>query len=61
MDNKKYSVLVKECTPKEPLLNNIMVSFIFGGLMGIIGNFLVDMYTYMFDSCCCTAEMNATL
>ena len=49
MDNKKYLRLVKECTPKEPLLHNVLVAFLFGGLMGLIGNFLVDMYTYMFD------------
>ncbi len=49
MDNKKYSMLVKECTPSEPIMQNILVSFIFGGLMGVIGNLLVDIYTYMFD------------
>lgn len=49
MDNKKYSMLVKECTPKEPLIQNIFVAFLFGGLMGVIGNLLVDLYSYIFD------------
>ena len=49
MDNKEYSKLVKECTPKEDLLKNIIISFIVGGFIGIIGNLLVDIYTCIFD------------
>lgn len=49
MDNKKYSVLVKECTPKEPIIQNSLVAFIIGGIVGLIGNLLVDLYTYIFD------------
>ena len=49
MDNKEYSKLVKTHTPKENLINNIIVSFVFGGLMGLIGNLLVNIYTCIFD------------
>ena len=49
MDNKEYSKLVSFYTPKESLLKNIVISFLVGGLLGFIGNFLVDMYSYMFD------------
>ena len=34
MDNKEYSKLVKECTPKENLFKNIVISFIIGGFIG---------------------------
>ena len=49
MDNKEYSKLVKMYTPKEPIFKNILVSFIFGGIVGLIGNFLVDLYSYVFN------------
>lgn len=49
MDNKEYSKLVSFYTPKESLLKNILISFLVGGLLGLIGNFLMDMYSYAFD------------
>lgn len=49
MNNEEYSKLVKECTPKENLSKNIFISFIIGGLVGLLGNFLVDIYSYAFD------------
>ena len=49
MNNEEYSKLVKECTPKENLSKNIFISFIIGGLVGLLGNFLVDIYSYVFD------------
>ena len=47
MDNKEYSKLVKECTPKENLIRNIVISFIIGGFIGLLGNLLIDIYTYI--------------
>ena len=49
MNNEEYSKLVKECTPKENLSKNIFISFIIGGLVGLLGNLLVDIYSYAFD------------
>ena len=49
MDNKEYSKLVKECTPSENLLKNIVISFIIGGFIGVLGNLLVNIYTCTFD------------
>ena len=49
MDNKEYSKLVKECTPKENLIRNIVISFIIGGFIGLLGNLLIDIYTYIFN------------
>lgn len=49
MDNKEYSKLVSFYTPKENLFKNIIIVFVIGGMLGVIGNFLVDMYSYMFD------------
>ena len=49
MDNKEYSKLVSFYTPKESLFKNILISFFVGGLLGFIGNLLVDIFSYMFD------------
>lgn len=49
MDNKEYIKLVNECTPKETIFINVFISFFIGGLIGVIGNFLIDFYSYIFD------------
>lgn len=49
MDKNKYKVLVNKYTPKEARLYNALVAFIIGGLMGVLGNFLVEFYSYCFD------------
>ena len=49
MDNKEYSKLVNFYTPKESIFKNLLVSFLVGGLLGFIGNLLMDIYSYMFD------------
>ena len=36
-------------TPNEPRLINALIAFIIGGFMGVIGNFLVEAYSYYFD------------
>ena len=40
MEKSKYNILVKKHTPKENVLYNSLISFITGGLMGILGEFL---------------------
>lgn len=44
MEKKKYQDLVKKHTPKENRLYNGMIAFLIGGLMGILGQFLVELY-----------------
>lgn len=48
MDTKRYKEIVDENTPKENRLYNAMVAFIIGGLMGALGELLIQIYTYLF-------------
>ena len=43
----KYKDIVNYNTPKENTLLNALVAFISGGVMGLIGNFLVNFYSSM--------------
>lgn len=45
MEKTKYNSLVKKNTPKENILYNAIIAFITGGLIGIIGQFLIDFYS----------------
>ncbi len=47
MDKKRYKDLVNKHKPKEDRLFNIMKSFFIGGVIGIIGQFLIDFYVYL--------------
>ena len=49
MDEKKYQLLVSKHCPKEKRLVNCFVSFLVGGFMGIIGQFLIDFYKNVFS------------
>lgn len=40
----KYKEIVDKNSPKENILMNMIIAFISGGLMGIIGQFLIDVY-----------------
>ena len=44
MDKKEYKKLVKEYTPKEDKFNNILISFFVGGLCGVFGQILTDIF-----------------
>lgn len=46
MEKNKYKDLVAKHTPKENRLYNGMLAFIIGGIMGMIGEFLVELYSY---------------
>lgn len=48
MDSKKYKKIVDKVIPKENLLENGIKAFIVGGLIGILGQFLVDLYSSSF-------------
>ena len=49
MEENKYKRLVSKHTPKENVLNNALIAFIVGGFMGLLGQFLPDFYSYIFD------------
>lgn len=44
MEKNKYQTLVDKHTPKEDILYNSIIAFITGGIMGIIGQALIDFY-----------------
>ena len=49
MDKNKYKALVDKHCPKENRLYNGLIAFIVGGLVGVLGQFLVDIYSYLFN------------
>ena len=49
MEKRKYKEIVDKHTPKEDRLYNVLVAFLIGGIMGLIGQGLVDLYSYWFD------------
>lgn len=49
MEKNKYQELVKKHTPKENRLYNGMIAFLVGGLMGVIGQFLVEFYSSILE------------
>ncbi len=40
MNTRKYQSMIEELTPKENKLTNMLISFISGGIIGLIGTFL---------------------
>lgn len=46
MENKQYKTLVKKYKPKENRISNGLKAFIIGGMMGILGQFLIELYSY---------------
>lgn len=49
MKEKKYQELVNKYNPDEHKLKNAIIAFVIGGLIGMLGNFLVEFYSYVFD------------
>ena len=49
MDKKTYADLVNKICPKEKICINALVSFLFGGLMGLLGEFIIELYQMLFD------------
>ena len=47
MTDKQYSRLVKEMSPKSPLLRDCVLAFAAGGLICVLGQFLMNRYTGM--------------
>lgn len=48
MNNKEYIKLVNSKTPKEPKLKNAIYAFLSGGLVGFIGEVIVNILTTSF-------------
>ncbi len=46
MEKKLYDKLVLEHAPKEKRLENAVIAFLIGGVMGVIGELLVEFYGY---------------
>ena len=49
MEKNKYKQIVQKHTPKENRLYNGLIAFTIGGLMGMLGNFLLNVYSYYLD------------
>ena len=49
MEKKKYQGIVKKYTPKENRIYNGLVSFVVGGFMGVLGEILMELYSYFLD------------
>ena len=49
MEKKEYQKIVNKYTPAEPRLKNLFIAFFIGGFMGMLGNFLVEVYSYYFN------------
>jgi len=49
MEKNKYKGIVAKHAPKENVLYNSLIAFIIGGLMGVIGQALIDLYTNIFS------------
>lgn len=57
MEKNKYKNLVAKHTPKENILSNGLVAFVVGGFMGVLGQGLIDIYSYIFNISTSDASM----
>lgn len=49
MEKNKYQQIIDKNTPKEKRLKNGIITFLVGGLMGVIGQGLIDLYVSIFS------------
>jgi stage V sporulation protein AC len=49
MNKKQYQELVKNHQPKETRWQNALVAFVIGGIIGMIGQFLIEAYGNLFS------------
>ena len=57
MEKNKYKNLVNKHTPKENIVCNGLIAFVVGGLMGVLGQALIDIYSYIFNISTSDASM----
>lgn len=44
-----YQEIVNKNKPYEPKLKNLIISFVVGGFIGLLGEFLTDLYGFLFS------------
>jgi len=49
MERLEYKKIVDKHTISNNKLKNAFIAFIIGGFMGVLGNFLIDAYSFYFD------------
>lgn len=49
MENKKYQKLVDKHMPTETRVQNAVIAFLIGGLIGALGQLLIEFYSYYLD------------
>lgn len=49
MEKSKYAKIVKKNTPREKIILNPIIAFLVGGFMGLLGQGLIDFYSYVFS------------
>ncbi len=49
MEKRKYQSIVNKYTPHENRIYNGLVAFVVGGLMGVIGEVLMEIYSYFLN------------
>ena len=49
MNKENYKKLVQDNVPKENILKNGLTAFVVGGLIGLLGEVLMELYSYYFD------------
>ena len=48
MESKKYQKIVDKYAPVEQKGTNLIIAFLVGGTLGLLGNLLMDVYSYYF-------------
>jgi stage V sporulation protein AC len=46
MEKRKYQGIVNKYTPKENRMYNSLIAFLIGGFMGVLGEVLIELYSY---------------
>ena len=49
MEKRKYQSIVNKYTPRENRLYNGLVAFVVGGFMGVLGEVLMELYSYFLN------------
>ena len=49
MNNEKYDEIIKSVVKEENIFKNVLISFISGGLIGMFGEFINNIYLNYFD------------
>ena len=49
MNKENYKKIINKYKPKEDILKNSIIAFIMGGILGIVGQGLIDIYTSLLD------------